>query len=439
MKKDFESRKQAILENIKDNEIPQQTAIEKINDADFIIKNNALRASVAQAMEGKQLDVAPFFDLVDPSKKQEAIRKLADNNIRLNLLNWWTENGRHSAAFLTSNWLAKNANHAFDNLDASLKRVLSQHNIEKAEWSLYQKMDKYTMKGNDYMVPERVYDLPESDIADYLTSKDIAINERSLLNAREDLTNKLRKYILDRTIVAVSDPTPRNKAILNQGTRSGTIEGEAFRFITQFKSFTVSFMQNHLGRELFGHGYTPAVLGERSINSLANALRNGNGELLGLANLIVWTTAFGYLSMQAKEVLKGKTPRPASIKTLQAAFLQGGGLGIYGYFLFGEVNRFGNGPVVSALGPMVGNTGQGFKLWQMALNGEAKAGDAIKFVLDHTPFINIPYIRATMNYLILNRTQENLSPGSLDRHRERMLKEQGNGYIIPPSQFMLGK
>lgn len=83
LKKDFESRKQAILENIKDNETPQQTAIEKINDADFIIKNNALRASVAQAMEGKQLDVAPFFDLVDPSKKQEAIRKLADNNIKL--------------------------------------------------------------------------------------------------------------------------------------------------------------------------------------------------------------------------------------------------------------------------------------------------------------------------------------------------------------------
>lgn len=62
----------------------------------------------------------------------------------------------------------------------------------------------------------------------------------------------------------------------------------------------------------------------------------------------------------------------------------------------------------------------------MALNGEAKAGDAFKFVLDHTPFINIPYIRATMDYLILNRTQENLSPSFLDRQRERMLKEQGN-------------
>lgn len=211
------------------------------------------------------------------------------------------------------------------------------------------------------------------------------------------------------------------------------------RSIAQFKAFPVSFMKNHLGRELFGRGYTPAALGERRINSLANALKNGNGELLGFANAIVWTTAFGYLSMQAKLMAKGQSPRPADLKSLQAAFLQGGGLGIYGDFLFGEVNRFGSGPAASAMGPALGTADQTIRLWRLAVNGEAKAGDAFRFTLNHTPFLNIPYIRATMDYLILNRIQESLSSGSLDRYRERLVNEQGNDFIIPPSQFMLGK
>lgn len=367
------------------------------------------------------------------------VSKLMRNYFKLNLLNWWTESGRHSAAFSTSNWLARNTRTSFDNLNGNLKRVLSLHNIEKAEWELYSKMEKYTMRGNEYLVPENIITLSDQDIASYLTQKGMSATDIAIADTRELLTDRLRKYILDRSIISVSDPTPRNKAVLNQGTQAGTMEGELFRFIGQFKAFTVSFMQNHLGRELFGRGYTPAALGERSINSLTNALRNGNGELLGLANAVVWMTAFGYLSMQTKEMAKGKNPRPADLKSIQAAFLQGGGLGIYGDFLFGEVNRFGNGPVVSMMGPVVSDADQIVTLYQRAINGDAKAGDAFRFMVDHTPYLNIPYIKTTANYLFLNRLQENLSPGSLDRYRERAVKDQGNDFIIPPSQFMLGK
>lgn len=358
---------------------------------------------------------------------------------KFNGLNWWTESGRHSAAFMSSNWLAKNTKYAFDKLDSNLKRVLSLHNIEKAEWELYSKMDKYHMKGNDYLVPENVDTLSNKDITSYLTDKGIRATDNAIADAREQLADRLRKYILDRSSVAVSDPTASTKATLNRGTIAGTVEGELMRSIAQFKAFPVSFMKNHLGRELFGRGYTPAALGERGINSLFNALKNGNGELLGLANMIVWMTAFGYLSMQTKLMLKGQEPRPASVKSLQAAFLQGGGAGIYGDFLFGETNRFGSGFVMSLGGPTIGTADQISKLYQQAVNGEAKTGDAFRFALNHTPFLNIPYIRATMDYLILNRIQENLSPGSLDRYQERIMKEQGNNFIIPPSQFMLGK
>ncbi|AZS49341.1 hypothetical protein DM558_00460 [Entomomonas moraniae] len=83
LKKDLEKRKQEIFDSIKDKELPQQTAIEKISDSHWTVREQALRASLANAFEGRLLDVEPFFDLADPLKRQAAIKKLADNNTYL--------------------------------------------------------------------------------------------------------------------------------------------------------------------------------------------------------------------------------------------------------------------------------------------------------------------------------------------------------------------
>lgn len=168
-------------------------------------------------------------------------------------------------------------------------------------------------------------------------------------------------------------------------------------------------------------------------------MRNGNGEKLGLAQLFIWMTALGYVSMQTKLLLKGQTPRPADAKTFLAAAAQGGGLGIMGDFLFGEYNRFGGGLASSLAGPTVGDLDQIRNLYLRARDGDAKAADLLKFGIDHTPFMNLHVVRPAMNYLILNRAQEWLSPGSLERYRQRVEKEQGNTFIVPPSQFMLGR
>ena len=78
-------------------------------------------------------------------------------------------------------------------------------------------------------------------------------------------------------------------------------------------------------------------------------------------------------------------------------------------------------------------------LFQKAMAGDAKAGDAFRVTVDHTPFINLFWARPVMNYLILNQLQESLSPGSLHRYEQNIRKNQGNDFLIPPSQFMLGQ
>src|SRR3546814_15750871 len=98
---------------------------------------------------------------------------------------------------------------------------------------------------------------------------------------------------------------------MRRGHRPGTIAGEILRFIGQFKSFPAAILQKTVGRELYGRGYKPSAYGANPGRELSQALRSGNGEKLGIAQLLVWTTLFGYGAMSAKNLLKGREPRPA--------------------------------------------------------------------------------------------------------------------------------
>lgn len=368
------------------------------------------------------------------------VARLQRQFFRLNGLNWWTDASRNTTATMISHWLAGNSKSSHASLNADLKRALDLHGIGEAEWNIYRTMDMKGSEGRTFMTPDGIESVPDEVIAKYVSDRNISVNERSIANARSELGDKLRGYILDRVMVAMTEPTARTRAFMKQGTQPGTVQGELIRFIGQYKSFTASFMQQALGREVFGRGYTPAPLGESRWGSVTNALfKSGKGEMVGLAQVALWMTFFGYLSMQTKLMLKGQTPRPADAKTFLAAAAQGGGLGIFGDFLFGEANRFGNGPITSLAGPVAGSADQLVTLFQKARSGDAKAGDFFRFTVDHTPFINLFWSRPILNYLFLNQLQESLSPGSLHRYEQNIRKNQGNDFLIPPSQFMLGR
>ncbi|WP_447867233.1 hypothetical protein [Rahnella bonaserana] len=368
------------------------------------------------------------------------VSRLQRQFFKLNGLNWWTDASRNTTATMISHWLADNATSPHATLNKDLKRALDLHGIGEAEWNIYREMNLDGSEGRKFMTPDGIDSVPDDVISKYVSDQNIKVNDRSLQNAREQLADKLRGYVLDRVMVAMTEPTARTRALMKQGTQPGTVEGELMRFIGQYKSFTASFMQQAMGREVFGRGYTPAPLGQSRWGSIQNALfKSGKGEMAGLASLFLWMTAFGYISMQTKLMLRGQTPRPADGKTFLAAAAQGGGLGILGDFMFGEANRFGNGPITSLAGPVAGNLDDVVTLFQKARSGDAKAGDAFRFTVDHTPFINLFWARPIMNYLILNQLQESITPGSLHRYEQNVRKNQGNDFLLPPSQFMLGK
>lgn len=257
---------------------------------------------------------------------------------------------------------------------------------------------------------------------------------------REGLERSLRAYVNDRVSYAVLEPDARTRSIMNQGTRPGTIMGELNRFMTQFKSFPAAYMQKTLGRELYGRGYAPTPLGEgyRGSKDLIAALRNGNGERLAMMQLVLWTTAFGYLSMSAKDAVKGRQPRPPNdYKTWMAAMTQGGGFGIMGDFMFGEVSRFGNKPLETLAGPTLGTAANALDLWAKIRSGDDAASSALRLAQNNTPFLNLFYTRIAMDHLFLWSVQEAMNPGSLRRTEQRIQKENGQKFLVKPSQSYL--
>ena len=356
------------------------------------------------------------------------IAKWQNNYFRLNVMTWWTDS--HEAGFgsIMARDLALVADKGFDALPVERQRVLSQFGIGGPEWEIIRAHGNFDAEdGVRYIVPDMLDDAPDDVFVGLIEGKVTATKTK---NARDVLDGKLRAYYADRTSFGVLKGGIREKFATTQGLQAGTAAGEAVRFFMQFKNYSVSHVNKTLGR--FGQ--------EDTFWKVPGGLaRMPWGEKRQAAQMILAMTALGYLSMSMKDIAKGREPRdPLDPKAWGQAFLQGGGAGIYGDFLSADFNRFGGGGLETLAGPTAGMAGDALRLFGAAkdwVNGTAKAPDGQAFAIfkNNTPFLNLFYARAALDYLILYDVQEAVSPGSLKRMEKRIKEETGQGFILPPS------
>jgi hypothetical protein len=197
------------------------------------------------------------------------------------------------------------------------------------------------------------------------------------------------------------------------------VDGEFFRLITQFKAFPLAVLQKTLGRTLYGKE-------EFGVSGFAE-----------LTHLIATTTAFGYMGMMAKDILKGREPRdPLLPSTIMAAMMQGGALGIYGDFVLGTSNRFGGGLTSTLAGPGAGTIEDAHELLMSIRDGDDPRAKALRLVQGNTPFANLFYLRAALDYGIMYRMQEALNPGYLRRMEARVERDNKQEFMLRPSDVV---
>ena len=245
---------------------------------------------------------------------------------------------------------------------------------------------------------------------------------------REELTDRMYNFYSDRVGFAAIKPDAKTRAMLLQGTQPGTWLGSGMRLVTQFKSFPVAFLQKAMGSALYGSG----------ADTIGQAVRSSKamGEV---ANLVLASTVLGYTSMVAKDLVKGREPRdPTDPRTMMAALQQGGGMGIYGDFLFGEAKSRTGGTLISNLaGPTLSSLDDATDIWRRIRNGDDAAAKTFSTALSNTPFMNVFYLRPLLDYTILNSLTEAMNPGALRRREALVTKDTEQGWLMRPSQNYL--
>lgn len=317
---------------------------------------------------------------------------------KLNGLEWWTDSQKRGTAFAMSNRLARIKDKNFDSLDVDTKRLFNNFGINNKDWDNIRISAVKMMDGDEYITPDAIRNLVN------LSDKE-----------KEILEDKLTAYFIDRVDTATISPDARERAILAFGTRRGTIMGEFARFIAQFKAFPTSVITKVWGRALHG---------------------KGKADIPAIIQLAITTTMMGYMAMAGKDLLKGREPRPLDdANTWKAAFLQGGGAGIYGDLLLGEYNRFGNDLLQTAAGPVLGMANDFAAVASAAAHGDDAAAKFINTTINNMPFANLFYTRPALNYMFMYQLQEAVNPGYLRRMERRVAKENKQKFLIKPSDI----
>jgi hypothetical protein len=165
-----------------------------------------------------------------------------------------------------------------------------------------------------------------------------------------------------------------------------------------------------------------------------------NPKAMGeVANLVLSATVLGYMSLVAKDMVKGREPRdPRDVRTMMAALQQGGGIGPYGDFLFGEGKSRTGGTFTSTLaGPVLGSVDDLTDIWRRIRNGDDAAAKAFNVFLSNTPYMNVFWLRPILDYMILSSLTEAMNPGALRRREALVTRDTEQGWLMRPSQNYL--
>ncbi len=417
---------------------------------DFLEGYDAILKGVARLQGPEGREIADLLDVGARSSASELSSRFVAGDgpigwsawamrmfYKANGFEFWANGVRRGAGQMLGVHFGREAASDFASVRPGTREQLDRFGIDAAGWDILRKGVETAEDGRPYLTFDALDKASDFDLLRWAGLTGKAATPENAARAREDLGLRFRTLIGDTLDTALSEARARENSALKLGSKPGTILGEAVRLFTQFWAFPLSFMGRHVGPAAAGGaGKAPAFL---------------------LAHLILSTTIFGLVSMQAKQIVKGREMRPLRdeegrprFDVFLAAGLQGGGLGIYGDFLFGEYNRFGGSPIATLGGPAVGEAEKALKLFghlrgalDPNLTGDERreslgdaGADTARFVTGNTPFINLWWTRQALDMGLLWHMNEALSPGWAARYEKRVEEETGAAFIVKPSEVV---
>jgi hypothetical protein len=334
-------------------------------------------------------------------------QRFSDVVMRASGLTAWTQAGRHAFGMELMGNLGDLVSKSFDTLDPRMQKALTRYGFDNTSWDLIRQSELYNYKGATFLRPEEIR------LASHMP-KDQA----------QELAFKYLDMINTEMNYAVVTVGLRSKASLTGGTKAGTIPGEIVRSFSMFKNFSVEMVYTHLWK----------AMSEATLAKKAGSL----------ADLAIATTAMAALSMQLKEIANGRDPRAMDTPEFWgSAFLLGGGMGIWGDFLFSNVNRYGGGLEDTIAGPVINMANSIKNLTygnvQQLIQGKDTnfAGETLRMLETYMPGKTLWYMKLLWQRQMFERLHLYIDPKyqqRLNSMQTKYLKETGQHYWWRPGQ-----
>jgi hypothetical protein len=378
-----------------------QHTVGQLNPADE--SDRAFAAHLGMVMDGwssQALVGSRFSGEMDPAGKAS---KISETLFRASGLTAWT-NGQRNSFGLDFQWhLARQMGNPLSSVESKFQGMMRRYGITDDDWEIMRSVPLEEHGGTSYFRPQNMHDLDlPTETVDNLVTKIL-----EAMNTEMDF--------------AVPTPDARVRAIQTWGgQKRGSVGGEVSRMTMMYKSFSMTQFMTHMYRN------GPKFVG-------VYALRLG-----------IMLSAMGALSIQMKEISRGREPRQMDGAFLFAAMMQGGGLGIFGDFIdasgVGNKNRHGNSFLATAMGPggsliedAVGLGVSGFDFATDPFTGdETNLGrEAARLMQRYTPGNNLWYGRLLFERYLFDNLQEMTDPKAKQNRKkyERKIKtERGQDY-----------
>ena len=318
-----------------------------------------------------------------------AMTKITNAFFKANCMEWWDRSFKHTMGMLLSNHLAESSLKDFHALPKVLRDKLTHYGISSEEWGILRHATEM-VEGNAYLIPDKILSIKDTHFERAGIPGDL------IEPAKENLAQAVRGYILDRVDTGIATPGQIERYLIFAGTTPGTPFGEAVRFLMQFKTFPLTFIM----RPLKSVTVDQVPIAERTGNwkDIVRSLQNPTTINL-MGQLLMGSTILGYLSMSTNKINKGEdVPDPTDGKVWQAAVLKGGGLGIFGDFLFQEYSRYRHTAITEMAGPMAGVVTDVAALFTDAKNGDWDKGKkaSLKLLKRNFPGQNLFYLEPAL-------------------------------------------
>ena len=241
---------------------------------------------------------------------------------------------------------------------------------------------------------------------------------------REFLTTRLMTWLTNETNFAVPTASAKGRITLAGNARPGTVKGEIVNSGLMYKNFAITLGMTHLARGFQQQGF--------------------GGKAKYLIPMILGGTVMGAFAYEIKQVAAGKKPtklEDMGIRYWINAAIYGGGLGIFGDFLFSDRSRYGQDISTTVAGPVVGFIGDLINLTvgnaAETLSGEkTNAGKELAaFIQSYTPGNNVWYTKLITERLIFDSLEKLLNPNyaaDTRRNVNRLKSQTGQEYWWAP-------